>query len=65
MNNQKRLTVDNYAQYFVAAWMETEFGEWTHVCVWLNPFAIHLKPITTLLMAVYCCLVTKSCPTLV
>ena len=27
-----------------AAWMEGEFGrEWTHVYVWLNPFAVHLK----------------------
>ena len=26
------------------AWMGGEFrGEWTHVCVWLSPFAIHLK----------------------
>ena len=34
----------NVAQYYVAAWMGGEFGgEWIHVCVWLSPFAVHLK----------------------
>ena len=29
----------------VAAWMEGEFGgEGMHVCVWLSPFAVQLKP---------------------
>ena len=35
----------NSAQDRVAAWMEGAFGgEGTPVYVWLNPFAIHLKP---------------------
>ena len=26
------------------AWIGGEFGgEWIHVCVWLSPFAVHLK----------------------
>ena len=34
----------NSAQCYVVAWMGGEFGgEWIHVCVWLSPFAIHLK----------------------
>ena len=34
----------NSAQRYVAAWMGGEFGgEWIHVYVWLNPFAVHLK----------------------
>ena len=34
----------NSPQCYVAAWMEEEFGgEWIHVYVWLNPFAVHLK----------------------
>ena len=34
----------NSAQCYVAAWMGGGFrGEWIHVDVWLNPFAIHLK----------------------
>ena len=29
---------------YVTAWMGGEFGgEWIHVCVWLSPFAVHLK----------------------
>ena len=29
---------------YVPAWMGVEFGgEWIHVYVWLNPFAVHLK----------------------
>jgi len=35
----------NSAQCYAAAQMGLEFGgEWIHVYVWLNPFAIHLKP---------------------
>ena len=35
----------NFALCYVAAWMGGEFGgEWTHVYVWLSPFAVHLKP---------------------
>ena len=31
-------------QGYVAAWMAGEFrGELIHVCVWLSPFALHLK----------------------
>ena len=34
----------NSAQCYVAAWMGGEFGgEWTHVYVWLRPFAVRLK----------------------
>ena len=34
----------NSAQCYMAAWMGGEFGrEWIPVCVWLSPFAIHLK----------------------
>ena len=32
------------AQGCVAGWMGGEFGgEWTHVCGWLSPVAVHLK----------------------
>ena len=32
------------SQCFAAAWMGREFGgEWIHVYVWLNPFAVYLK----------------------
>ena len=32
------------AQCHVAAWMGVSFGgEWMHVCIWLSPFAVHLK----------------------
>ena len=35
----------NSAQCYVAAWMGGEFGgEWILVCIWLSPFAVHLKP---------------------
>ena len=34
----------NSAQCYVAAWVEGEFGrKWIHVCIWLSPFAVHLK----------------------
>ena len=34
----------NSAQCYKATWMGGEFGgEWIHVCVWLSPFAVHLK----------------------
>ena len=34
----------NSAQLYLAAWMRKGFGgEWIHVYVWLNPFAVHLK----------------------
>ena len=34
----------NSAQCYAAAWMGGEFGrEWIHACVWLSPFAVHLK----------------------
>ena len=33
----------NFAQCYIAAWMGGEFGERIHVCVWLNPFAVHQK----------------------
>ena len=31
-------------KYYVAAWMEAEFGEkWIHIYVWLSPFDVHQK----------------------
>ena len=34
----------NFALCYVAAWMGGESGgEWIHVYVWLNPFAVHLN----------------------
>ena len=34
----------NSVQGYVAVWLGGEFaGEWMHVYVWLNPFAISLK----------------------
>ena len=34
----------NSAQCYVAAWVGGGFGgEWIHVYVWLNPFAVYLK----------------------
>ena len=34
----------NFAQCYGPAWMLGVFGgEWIHVHIWLNPFAIHLK----------------------
>ena len=34
----------NSAQCHPSAWMGEGFGgKWVHVCVWLKPFAVHLK----------------------
>ena len=34
----------NSAQCDVVAWIGGEFrGQWIPVCVWLSPFAVHLK----------------------
>ena len=34
----------NSARWYVAAWIQEEFGgEWIHVYVWLSPFAFLLK----------------------
>ena len=44
-NKDLLYSTGNSAQCYVAVWMEGEFGgEWIHVCVWLNPFTIHMKP---------------------
>ena len=44
----------NSAQYCVAVWMGGKFGgEWTHVYVWLSPFAVHLKPLQHCLLIGY------------
>ena len=50
----------------MAVWMGGEFrGEWIPVHVWLNPFSVHLKTITTLLVRYCCCCeVAQPCPTL-
>ena len=37
-------TTVNVAQCYMVAWKGGEFGrKWIHVCVWLSPFAVHLK----------------------
>ena len=43
-NKDLLYSTGNSAQCSEAAWMGGEFGgEWTHVYVWLSPFAVHLK----------------------
>ena len=43
-NKDLLYSTGNSAQCDVAAWMGGEFrGEWIHGCVWLRPFAVHLK----------------------
>ena len=43
-NKDLLYSTGNPAQCYVAAWMGGEFGgEWKHVRVWLNPFAVDLK----------------------
>ena len=45
----------NSAQYYVAAQMGGKSGgEWIHVYVWLNPFALHLK------LSQLCCVVGNA-----
>ena len=37
-------STETSAQWYMVAWMGGVFGEeWTHVYVWLSPFAVHLK----------------------
>ena len=44
MNKDLLYSTGNSARCYVAAWMGEEFGrEWIHLCVWLNPFSVHLK----------------------
>ena len=44
INKDLLYSTGNSAQCYVAAWMGGGFrGEWMHVHVWLNPFAVHLK----------------------
>ena len=43
-NKNLLYNTENSVKCYVAIWMEREFGgEWIHVYVWLNPFAVHLK----------------------
>ena len=43
-NKNLLYSTGNFAQCYVAAWIEGEFGgEWIHVHVWLSSFAVHLK----------------------
>ena len=43
-NKDQLYSTENFAQCYVAAWMEGEFGgEWVRVYVWLSPSAVHLK----------------------
>ena len=44
-NKDLLCSTGNSAQCDVAAWMGVGFGgEWIHVCIWLSPSAVHLKP---------------------
>jgi len=43
-NKNLLYNTENSVKCYVAIWMGREFGgEWIHVYVWLNPFAVHLK----------------------
>ena len=43
-NKDLLYSTGNFAHCYVAAWIGGEFeGEWTHIYVWLSPFAVHLK----------------------
>ena len=43
-DNDLLCSTGNSAQCYVAACMAGEFGgKWIHICVWLSPFAVHLK----------------------
>ena len=43
-NKVLQYSTGNSAQCYVAVWMGGELGgERIHVCVWLSPFAVHLK----------------------
>ena len=43
-NKDLLYSTGNSPQCYMAGWMGGEFrGEWIHVYVWLNPFAVHLK----------------------
>ena len=43
-NKDLLYSTKNSAQYYVAAWMGGEFGgDWIHVYIQLNSFAIHRK----------------------
>ena len=34
----------NFVQSYMVAWKGGELGGiWIHVCIWLSPFAVHLK----------------------
>ena len=44
INKDLLYSTGNSAQCYVAAWMGEEFGgEWSHLYVWLHPFAVRLK----------------------
>ena len=57
MDNQQDLLYCtwNSAQCYVPpGWEQQGFGgEWTHVYVWLSPFAVHLKPLQHCLLIGY------------
>ena len=43
-NKNLLYNTENSVKCYVAIWMGREFGgEWIHVYVWLNPFAVYLK----------------------
>ena len=43
-NKDLLYSIWNSVQCYVAAWMGGECGgEWIHVCIWLSPFAVHMK----------------------
>ena len=55
----------NSAQCYVAAWMRGEFGgERIHVYVLLSPLEVHLKLSQPCYSTICCCLIAKSCLTL-
>ena len=44
INKDLLYSTGNFAQCYVAARIGAESGgEWIHVCVWVSPFAVHLK----------------------
>ena len=44
INKALLYSTGNSVQCYVVAWMGEEFrGEWIHIYVWLNPFAVHLN----------------------
>ena len=61
MNKDLLYSAGNSAQCDAAVWVGGEFGgEWTHVQVWLSPFAVHLKPSQHCKLAILRCKIKVS-----